>query len=435
MRDLMLLGAMFFIVPMALRNPFAAYIIWGWTAFMAVEEYVYGFMAGVRFNLIFALITLGLLLINLKSNKRKWLGGRTSILLLIWLAHGTLSAIFAYPDVPSNWLIYEKIVKVLVFVLVMPFLIYGRLRIHMFIVALCLGVSFHGLIEGLKYLNSSGAHHVQGLAKFGDNNLFAVMILMGLPLLVYLYYQSSNRWAKFAAISGAALTVAAVMGTHSRGGLVAIVLVVGWLIFTGRRRVRGMVIAGSLALLVLTFAPSSWLDRMDTIQTADQDASFLGRVEAWQISSAIALANPVLGGGFHALETPVVWGMFRGNTGLLGFLPSYDYSPVNFRAAHSAYFEVLGDRGIFGFILFILILVNILLTASESKRLAIEIGPKMHWAVDLSNALSASAIAFMVGGGGVSVAYSEMFYVIAMLTEVLKHHVVEVGKSNTATIG
>ncbi|MBK7416226.1 MAG: hypothetical protein IPJ38_15105 [Dechloromonas sp.] len=56
---------------------------------------------------------------------------------------------------------------------------------------------------------------------------------------------------------------------------------------------------------------------MDTIQTADQDASFLGRVEAWQISSAIALANPVLGGGFHALETPVVWGMFRGNTGLL----------------------------------------------------------------------------------------------------------------------
>ncbi|MBK7416227.1 MAG: hypothetical protein IPJ38_15110 [Dechloromonas sp.] len=56
------------------------------------------------------------------------------------------------------------------------------------------------------------------------------MILMGLPLLVYLYYQSSNRWAKFAAISGAALTVAAVMGTHSRGGLVAIVLVVGWLI-------------------------------------------------------------------------------------------------------------------------------------------------------------------------------------------------------------
>jgi probable O-glycosylation ligase (exosortase A-associated) len=213
------------------------------------------------------------------------------------------------------------------------------------------------------------------------------------------------------------------------------VLGVVWLIFTGRRRVRGFVIAGSLALLVLTFAPSSWLDRMDTIQTADQDASFLGRVEAWQISSAIALANPVLGGGFHSLETPEVWGMFRGNTGLLGFLPPYEYQPVNFRAAHSAYFEVLGDRGILGFILFILILVNILLTASESKRLAKAIGPNMNWAVDLANALSASAIAFMVGGGGVSVAYSEMFYVIAMLTEVLKHHIVEVGKSKTASIG
>ena len=435
MRDLMLLGAMFILVPMALRNVFVAYLLWGWSAFIAIDEYMFGFMSGVRFNLIFALITLGLLLVNSKNNEKKWGGGRTSILLLIWLAHGTLSAIFAYPDVPSNWLIYEKLVKVLLFVLVMPFVIYGRLRIHIFVVSLCLGVSFHGLIEGLKYINSGGGHHVQGLAKFGDNNLFAVMILMGLPLLVYLYYQSSNRWAKFAAISGAALTVAAVMGTHSRGGLVAMILVVGWLIFTGRRRVRGLVVAGSLAFLVLAFAPSSWLDRMDTIQTADQDASFLGRVEAWQISSAIALANPVLGGGFHALETPHVWGMFRGNTGLLGFLPSYDFTPVNFRAAHSAYFEVMGDRGILGFVLFIVILVNIILTSNDSKRLAIAIGPNMNWAVDLSNALSASAIALMVGGGGVSVAYSEMLYVVAMLAEVLKLHVLEESKNITASVG
>jgi len=126
--------------------------------------------------------------------------------------------------------------------------------------------------------------------------------------------------------------------------------------------------------------------------------------------------------------------MFRGNTGLLGFLPSYDFTPVNFRAAHSAYFEVMGDRGIFGFVLFIVILINILLTASEAKRLSILIGPNMHWAVDLSNALSASAIALMVGGGGVSVAYSEMLYVVAMLAEVLKLHVLEVSKSKSVSV-
>lgn len=434
MRDLMFLGAMFFLVPMAFRNVLVAYLLWGWTAFIAIDEYLYGFMAGVRFNLIFALISLGLLLLNSKKNEQKWAGGRTSVLLFIWLAHGTLSAIFAYPGVPSNWLIYEKIVKVLLFVLVMPFVIYGRFRIHVFVVVLSLGIGFHGLIEGLKYINSGGGHHVQGLAKFGDNNLFAVMIIMGLPLLLYIYHQSTNRWAKLAAISGSALTIAAVMGTHSRGGLVAMLLVVGWLIFTGRRRVRGMIVAGGLTFLILTFAPISWLDRMDTIQTADQDSSFLGRVEAWQISSAIALENPVLGGGHHALETPGVWAMFRGKTGLLGFLPSYDYKPVNFRAAHSAYFEVMGDRGILGFIIFIIILVNILVTASESKRLAVAIGPSMHWAVDLSNALSASTIAFIVGGGGVSVAYSEMLYIIAMLAEVLKLHVLEVSKANKATV-
>ena len=60
----MMFGAMFFLVPMALRNPFAAYLIWGWTAFIAIDEYMYGFMTSMRMNLLFALITLVLLAIR-----------------------------------------------------------------------------------------------------------------------------------------------------------------------------------------------------------------------------------------------------------------------------------------------------------------------------------------------------------------------------------
>jgi probable O-glycosylation ligase (exosortase A-associated) len=348
--------------------------------------------------------------------------------------HGTLSAIFAYPNLASNWPLYEKLAKVLVFVLIMPLIVYGRFRIHSFVVALSLGIGFHSVIEGLKYINSGGSHNVQGLAKFGDNNLFAVMILMGMPLLLYIYRQSANRWTKIAALIGAGLTISAVMGTHSRGGMLAMVAAGMWLILTGRRKLLTLTVAGVMTAVVMTFAPGSWLDRMDTIQTADQDASFLGRVEAWQISSAMALSNPVLGGGFHAIENANVWGQFSGSTGLLGFLPNYQFAPVNFRAAHSAYFEVMGDRGLLGFLIFIAILANTLITTFETRRLAREAGPGMAWAADLATALSAVMIAYSAGAAGVSVAYAEMLYVVAILSEILKHHVLTEGVNMPARI-
>ena len=367
---------------------------------------------------------------NSGKTEGQWTSNRTSLLLILWFLHGTLSAIFAYPDVTSNWMLYEKLAKVLIFVLIMPLIVNGRYRIHAFVIALSLGIGFHSLVEGLKYLKSGGMHNVQGLAKFGDNNLFAIMILMGMPLLLYLYRQSTNRWTKIVALSGAGLTIAAVMGTHSRGGMLAMVAAGLWLILTGRRRMMTLTIIGALVAAVISFAPSSWMDRMETIQTADEDASFLGRVEAWQISSAIALQNPVLGGGFHAIENTEVWGQFRGSKGLLGFLPNYDYQPVNFRAAHSSYFEVMGDRGLLGFMIFMAILANTLFTTFQTRRIALAAGADMEWAADLATALSAVMIAYAIGGAGVSLAYAEMLYVTAVLTEVLKHHVLTASANN-----
>lgn len=435
MRDLMMLGAMFFLVPLALRHPFAAYLIWGWTAFIAIDEYMYGFMASMRMNLVFALICLGSILISWRQLEGRWKLDQTMALLIVWLIHGTLSAIFAYPGIESNWLLYEKLVKVLIFVLLMPLVVHGRFRIHVFVIALVLGIAFHALIEGLKYLKSGGGHHVQGLVKFGDNNLFAVMILMGMPLLLYIYRQSVHGWTRIAALGAAGLTVAAVMGTHSRGGMLGMLAAGLWLILTGRRRLKTLAVTFALASIVLAFAPSSWLERMETVKTADQDLSFLGRVEAWQISSAIALNNPLLGGGFHAIENPAVWSQFRGNTGLLGFLPDYEYSPVNFRAAHSSYFEVMGDRGLLGFLIFMAILLNTLISTFKTRRLAIAAGPEMAWAADLSTALSAVMIAYAVGGAGVNLAYAEMLYVVAVLTEILKQHVLSTVADRKVGIG
>lgn len=76
-----------------------------------------------------------------------------------------------------------------------------------------------------------------------------------------------------------------------------------------------------------------------------------------EVSIRMADSSPNVSQTSH-IENAAVWSQFRGSTGLLGFLPNYEYSPVNFRAAHSSYFEVMGDRGLLGFLIFIAILVN-----------------------------------------------------------------------------
>lgn len=68
----------------------------------------------------------------------------------------------------------------------------------------------------------------------------------------------------------------------------------------------------------LAFAPENITNRMTTIQEMDDDASFMGRVYAWRVSSAIALANPVFGGGFHAVQIQPIWDSFKEAHGLFG---------------------------------------------------------------------------------------------------------------------
>ena len=419
----MFLGAMFFFILYALRSTFSSYLLWGWTALLAVDQYLYGFMTSVRLNLVFALLTLISLLANYSRLDGKITNDRTTILLFIWLIHGTLAAVFSYSNNFANWDVYEKFIKGLVFVIVMPMVVTNRSHLHTMIVMVCLGLGFHGCIDGLKFLASGGGHIVRGLNKFGDNNHYAVTIVMTAPFLMYLYQQSKSRLVKLVALFSIILTSAAVVGTHSRGGFLTLLVALGWMLMVGKRKFIATIFLGIGVATIISLAPENWTERMETIKTAEEDSSFLQRVEAWQVSSAIALSNPVFGGGFHAVQSVPIWTQFRGNPGLLGFMHTFDSASVIPRAAHSIYFEVLGDLGFTGLFIFLAWLANILITCRETRTMARKSDQDMAWAIDMSHALTAVTLAYIIGGGGVSLAYTEIIMITAMLAEMLKRYV------------
>lgn len=423
MRDLMFLVGFIALLPLAFSNAFVAYLIWGWSAVIAIDSYLFGFMQSLRVNMIFALVALLMIFLKRDTVRGSSLNqSGTFLLLLLFFIQSTISVIFGYEGNPNNLELYEKLVKILLFVFVMPLVVVGRYRIHAMVVMICLGLGFHGLIDGLKFFASGGGHKVHGFIKFGDNNHFAVMLALVIPLLLYLTRYANNKLVRMAAIFAAVANIAAIIGTHSRGGLVTLVATSTLLILGTKQRLTGLTLIACGVVLMVALAPSSWTERMGTIQTAEQDTSFMSRVEAWQVSSALALNNPLTGGGLHSVQTQSVWDKFKGSKGLLPFVDVGFVTPY-YRAAHSIYFEVLGDMGFSGLFIFLALLINGALNSRRLAQLVKGRESELEWAVDLSRTLTAVIFGFMVGGLTVSVAYFEIIFTIIILSEILRREV------------
>lgn len=403
---------------MAVSNIYVAYLMWGWAGLIALNEYLYGRMVGVPFVQIFALITLGLLFFRKKAESIEFNFNRTSVIFVIFIIHCFFCALFAYPDVPRNWELFMNMFKTVLFCVMMPALVTSRFRIHALVIVIAIGIGFHGLLDGLKFISSAGGHLALGIKKFGDNNHYAMILVMVLPLLFYLYQYSVNRIVRLGSIATFVVVCLAVIATNSRGGLLSLVVMALWIILKSKRKIRGLLAMTMVALLMVQLAPERWFQRMDTIQAADEDTSFMGRVTAWKRASAIALENPVFGGGLHAGQAQSIFEQFRYKEGLLGFVttPNVGYAA----ASHSIYFEVLGDLGFVGLFLFLACFANAFITLAEIRKMVKIRGPSTEWALDLANMLSASLVAFVVGGAALSAAYFELPYIILMLLEVVK---------------
>lgn len=425
MRDLMVAGFLLVLIPLAIARPFIAYLVWGWTALLIPTNYLYGFLAGGRFNMLFAVLTLALLFLG-RVRGEPYKLTRTTTLLLLFLIHVSLSVLLGYSGNRHNAYYYELFLKTMVFCLMAPFFVNSRLRLHAMLAMIALGFGFHGVVIGLKVISSGGSHTVTGPngSMLYDRNHLSVALAMCLPILYYLHMHSARKWVKLGFLAAFGLTALTIMGSGSRGGFVALAVTGLWLIKTGRRKVLTFTVVGTLAIAFYALAPDAWLGRLHTIGEAQEDASFMGRVVAWKISSAIALANPVFGGGLHAVQIQYVWDTFVTSQGLLGFVNTA-IPTFSAKAAHSIYFETMGDLGLVGFFLFVVVLMNGIFTQREIRRLVAGDGKRLLWVSDMADMLMLSIIAYMVGGLTVSLAYLEAIYMVLVIIEMLKQYVLK----------
>jgi probable O-glycosylation ligase (exosortase A-associated) len=242
---------------------------------------------------------------------------------------------------------------------------------------------------------------------------------MILPFMRYLQLQSAVRPIRLGLLVAMAVTVFSIIGSQSRGAFLALLVVGFALVIKSRYRLQIGALAFLVGLVAVWFVPEHWIERMETIQSYEEDGSAMGRLTTWRVAYEIALRRPFTGGGFNVTENSQIY---------LSIAPEATTS----RSAHSVYFEVLGEHGFAGLLIFLSLGFVTWRTFGAVRKQAAEKG-NLRWASDLASMGQVSLLAYFSAGAFLNLAFFDLYYLIVSLAVLLREVVrgEQVGKHAT----
>jgi probable O-glycosylation ligase (exosortase A-associated) len=386
----------------ALRSPWIGILTWTCVSLMSPHIQFGYSAAGWPVATGVALTTMFGMLAN-KDRQSPFIGAGSWWLLAftIWICVTLPFSIFYNESYP----LWERSMKIFLMTYVSIVLLTDKKKLDAFIWVIVVSIGYYGVKGGVFTAATGGNYKVWGPGGFIEgNNEIAVAVITIVPLMRYLQLQMVNKRAILAMHVSMALSVITALGTYSRGALLALAAMgmVFWL--KSERKGLWAVLIFAISSAGLSLMPEAWWERMSTIKTYNSDESALGRINAWWMAWNLA-KDRVFGGGFSIWNSIV----FR------------RYAPVGDdpHAAHSIYFQVMGEHGFIGLFFFLGIGVATWMAAWRMKR-AGRRNPEHQWAADLGQMIQVSMIGFAVGGAFLSLAYYDLIYdlmVIAVLGE------------------
>lgn len=393
MRDLLVAGIVFGLLPFVLKRPWVGILLWSWLGYMNPHRLAYGFAYDFPFAMVVGLVTIVAFLFSKEKKEMIW--SRETIVLLIFIGWMLFTTFFAfYPD--DAWIQWNKVWKIQLIIFLTVLIINDRQKLHWMIWVIALSLGFYGVKGGIFTILNGGAFRVQGpVGTFiGGNNEMALALVMTIPLIRYLHLQETRKWIKNGLAGAMVLTGVAAIGSQSRGALVAMAVMGLFLWLKSRHKlITGIYMVIAVAIMAAVM-PQTWYDRMGTIKTYEEDRSAQGRINAWHTAFNLA-KDRIMGGGFETFQTTV----FR----------QYAPDPMNVRDVHSIYFETMGEHGFIGFGLFVLIgLLTWIRAQQVIKRCKQD--PDKKWASDLASMIQVSLIGYATGGAFLGLAYFDLPY-------------------------
>jgi putative inorganic carbon (HCO3(-)) transporter len=330
-----------------------------------------------------------------------------TILQLTFAAWITLTSIWALiPEVA--WEKWDWAFKTLIFSAFIPLTIRSRVQIEAFLQVYMFSLAANLVPFGLKIAISGGGYG-QDLSLGGGNmglsegSTLAAVSVMSIPIYLYLRQHAVlvPRSVLFRSVYLvlAGLSVLTTIGTFERTGLVGFVTLGIAALIKSRRKLLtlfvGLVISGIVAYAMT----DTWSARISTIGDYTKETSALSRILVWRWTLDFATSHP-LGGGF---------GSYR-----LDHIELPDGTSRFGVAFHSIYFEVLGEHGWIGLLLFLSIAVASLVALQRASKQA-RPHPELSWCRDLVATIQISLVVLLVCGSFIGIAFQPMLpYLFAM---------------------
>lgn len=402
MRDIAFIIIMGVGLPVALVHPWIGIMLWTWISIMNPHRLVWSVS-----DWPFAAATAAVTMIGLifTRDKKHYPVTPLTVSLLIFVLWIVLAVHFSIGDQIYTEML-SRVLKIQLMIFIALIALTEKRHVIWLTGVLCASIGFYGLKGGLFTLMTGGAFLVWG--PYGSfiegNNEIALAIILVIPLMFFFFGYTKNKWIKFGLVGAMGLSVIASLGSHSRGallGMAAMTLMLWWR--SGKRVVLAPVLA-VFGLSVLFFLPQEWWDRMSTISTYEEDSSAMGRINAWHAMWNIA-TDRFFGGGFRIYNAEVF----------------AKYAPVaeDVHAAHSIYFQVLGEHGFVGLFLFLVVGALTWMNASWIRKHARKV-EDMQWAVALASMCQVSMCGFAVGGAFLSLAYFDLPYNILIIVVLVR---------------
>ena len=394
MRDIALIIFLALTIPLAFRRPVYGVLLWTWMSLMTPHRLTYGFAFDQPFAMIIAIVTL-IGWASTSDPKRFPVRGPMILLALFifWISLGFPFSM--YRD--DSYEMWTKVLKIQLMTFAVVALVMERKQIIWLVWVMAVSLGFYGVKGGWFTLRSGGGDKVWGpVGSFIEgNNELALALLMTIPLMWYLFEMTSDKRIRVGLVGAMLLTGMAALGTQSRGallGFAAMVVTFWW--YSKRKAALGLGLLATVPFMI-AFMPDSWGLRMNTILEYDKDQSATGRINAWWNAFNLANDHPIFGGGFEIYNEEV--------------FARYAPNPGDVHAAHSIYFQVLGEHGWIAFSIFMLMCLATWNTAVWLRKNTTPDGPE-RWAYHLGAMSQVSFAAFAVGGAFLSLAYFDLPY-------------------------
>ncbi|RJG01893.1 putative O-glycosylation ligase, exosortase A system-associated [Noviherbaspirillum sedimenti] len=403
MRDLLIFAIVFGSLPYILKRPAIGVLMFTWISLMNPHRLTYGAAYAFPFAAVLGAVTLLSLLFT--REPKRFPVTPVTLTLIVFLAWMTFTSFFAL-EPGLVWKEWDRVMKSLFIILIAMLVLNTEKDIKAFVWVVGLSLGIYGLKGGIFTLASGGSHKVWGPegSYIYENNSLALAFIATLPIIWYMRVHADKKWLRIGLTGMVICTVIAAVGSYSRGALLGggVMLFFLWLkspkkILTGSALIF-------IVLLVYAVMPEQWFARMQTIDNFQEDASAMGRFNAWYFAINVA-TNHFLGGGFNVFSPRM----------FLAYAPN----PLDYHVAHSIYFQVLGDHGFIGLTMYLLLMYFSWRTGTRIIKFCKE-KEELKWASDLAKMVQVSIIGFAVGGAFLSLAYFDLYYDIILILVLLE---------------